>query len=498
MGNPAMAEKQSTEHPNPTPDQRRIAAGQFERANQVLASGNHDYAIQLLLNCCKLDPANLIYRQALRKTQKAKYRNNLRGSRFALLTAAAAKLRLKAARKAGDLLKVLEQGELILTRNPWDLGAQLAMAEAFDALGLLDAAIWTLEQARHKDPQNVKVNRDLALLLERRGNFKQAITLWELIKKVDPGNAEAMSKAKDLAASDTIARGHYEHLLHRPAEAAEEDEDEQAPEGDGDSAEAEAAAYVAAGGGDRVAREAAPLLARIKHEPGNAGLYLQLADVYRRLEHLDQARAILQQGLSATGNQFELAVELAALEIEPFRQNLALADARLQAQPEDERLKKIRIRLLKEINARELELYRQKADRYPTDMTSRFELGVRLLRAGQVDEAIRELQVARSDPRHHGRALYYLGYCFRNRKNWRLAQRNFEEALQSLGPGDEGMRKEVLFQLAQGCAEAGDLARAVDMAYELANLDWGYKDIGRLLDAWQARLTQADSGEASE
>ena len=69
-----------------TPEHRRVAAGQFERANQVVATGNFDYGIRLLLSCCKLDPSNLIYRQALRRTEKAKYRNNLRGSLFASLT----------------------------------------------------------------------------------------------------------------------------------------------------------------------------------------------------------------------------------------------------------------------------------------------------------------------------------------------------------------------------------------------------------------------------
>ena len=42
--------------PPPTAEQRRAAAGQFERANQVVATGNFDYGIGLLLTCCKLDP----------------------------------------------------------------------------------------------------------------------------------------------------------------------------------------------------------------------------------------------------------------------------------------------------------------------------------------------------------------------------------------------------------------------------------------------------------
>ena len=82
----------------------------------------------------------------------------------------------------------------------------------------------------------------------------------------------------------------------------------------------------------------------------------------------------------------------------------------------------------------------------------------------------------------------YLGYCFQTRKNWRLAQRNFEEALENLPPGEEATRKELLFQLACGAAESGDLSHALELGYELANLDFNFHDIGRLLDDWQSRL----------
>src|SRR4051812_17990425 len=67
-----------------SPERRRIAAGKFERANQVALTGNHDYAIKLLLECCQIDPANLLYRKALRAMQKAKHGNKGSGTTFAL------------------------------------------------------------------------------------------------------------------------------------------------------------------------------------------------------------------------------------------------------------------------------------------------------------------------------------------------------------------------------------------------------------------------------
>ena len=210
-----MASHDVSHLPPIAPEHRRAAAGQYERANQVIATGNFDYGIQLLLSCCKLDPANLIYRQALRRTEKAKYKNNLRGSLLAGLRTWAIRTKIKASRRGRDYLKVLEHGEKVLAYNPWDTGTQMEMAEAADALGLLDLAVWSLEQTRQKSPQDLSVNRALARMYEKRGNFTQAIALWELIRRAAPADVEAQDKAMDLAACETIARGRYDLELGR-------------------------------------------------------------------------------------------------------------------------------------------------------------------------------------------------------------------------------------------------------------------------------------------
>src|SRR5439155_3627929 len=103
-----MAINHTSLFPTPAPEHRRGAGGQFERANQVISTGNFDYGIRLLLSCCKLDPGNLVYRQALRRTEKTKYKNNMRGSRLAGLRTWTTKAKLKNARRTRDFLKVLE------------------------------------------------------------------------------------------------------------------------------------------------------------------------------------------------------------------------------------------------------------------------------------------------------------------------------------------------------------------------------------------------------
>ena len=482
-----MATPQTPALPPVSAENRRVAAERFDRANQVAGTGDFDYGIQLLLICCKLDPSNMLYRQTLRRTQKAKFNNNLHGSRLSMVTTARTRARLKNAKRNREYLKVLEYGEEILSRNPWDMSAQMDMAEAADAVGLTNMAIFMLDQGRQKYPKDPTLNRALARLFEKTGNFSHAITLWQLVNEAVPGDVEASHKAKDLAASETIQRGNYDG-------SGSSEKPTMIVGGMGASAPKHNAAV------DRVSRDAAPLLARIEANATEPNLYIQLAAVYRRHNQPDRARAALEKGLGPTGTSHQIQLELFELDLEPFRRNLVIAEDKIREHasagdtdegPSIDDLKKIRARLVKEINSREVEIFRIRSDRNPLDLSFRLELGQRLLRADQIDQAIVELQQAKKDPKNVGRASLYLGFCFKRRNNWRLAQRNFEDAMAQIPESDEANRKEVMFQLAQGHAEAGDFAKALDLGHDLANLDYAYRDIGKLIDQWQDRLQQA-------
>ena len=482
-----MAEPLTT-LPRLTTQQRQAAVGQFERANQILkAGGDIDYTLNLLLTCCKIDPGNLTYRQTLRQTQRTKYQNNEKGQPLATFWSLGTRLKLKKSMLKQQYAEALIQAELICMRNPWDLGAHLNMAKAFEGLSLNDHALWTLEQIRAVHPKNPKVNRPLARLYEKRGNFNQAIALWELVRVAEPHDIEAQRKAKDLAASATIAKGRYEEAARGevPTQLAQ-------PEKDADfemdtMEQTEPMTEVVA---DRNPREVAQALERIKKNPKNANAYLHLVSIYKKADQFDKARDTLKQALEATSNSFEIAQELLDLDIEPMRRDLAVTEERLRKTPNDTELQGIRNKLTKEIHTQELAYYRQRSDRFPTDTGARFEMGLRLLRVGQTEEAIKELQAVRNDPRFHGKALFYLGFCFKARNNWRLALRNFEEALQNLGENEMFLRKEAMYYSALGHAETNDFNRALELGSDLANLDYNYKNISTLLEQWQSKAAK--------
>lgn len=149
------------------------------------------------------------------------------------------------------------------------------MAEAADELGQLDLAAWLLEQARQKSQTLPALNRALARLYEKRGNFTQAIALWNLVRKARPADKEADRKLKDLAVNETIARGNYEGAVADAAAvpkpggdpAAEQTRSKEyrlagaAPSHGGAAADATPAPT------DRAGREAAPIRARLQADP---------------------------------------------------------------------------------------------------------------------------------------------------------------------------------------------------------------------------------------
>src|SRR5262249_3200363 len=102
------------------PEHRQAAGGQYARVTELLRDGGDvTYAEQLLLSCCKLDPANFLYRKMLREVVRDNG-GKRGGGWFGALTHMSARSRLKAATKAGEHKKVLEDGEELLIKLPGD------------------------------------------------------------------------------------------------------------------------------------------------------------------------------------------------------------------------------------------------------------------------------------------------------------------------------------------------------------------------------------------
>ena len=192
-----------------TADQRTNAAAQYARATEVISGGaDLSYAVQLLLNCCNLDPHNFLYRKMLREAVLDK-RAGKRAGWFGSLARFPSRRRLRTALRAEKFRKVLEDGEELLTRHPGDVPTQLDMAQAAQSLDLADLATWLLEQARNAAPDNLAILRALGEHLGELKRFSQSATIWEQVHKLDPTDHEAKDKIREMAVAETLDRKGY-------------------------------------------------------------------------------------------------------------------------------------------------------------------------------------------------------------------------------------------------------------------------------------------------
>jgi tetratricopeptide (TPR) repeat protein len=471
-----MGENASQPVQVPTAVEKQAAAEQFGLAKRLLTNGNIVDAIQVMRDCCRLDPPNLGFRQALRSAEQQAVKSGASG----WLGTATLRTKFKMAKLSHSYMTVLEHGEALLARAPDDIGCQLDMAEAASALGLTMLALWILEHARRQEPANNAVNLAMSQVYETAGQLKQAIALLQKVATTHANNGDIQRRIKDLMAKETIHRG-FDEKTAEPAPAASVNDTAEMARAEGTTTDKPAVPNLPG----RLMRDIETMRARIAADPTNVNTYLPLVALLRGAGQFDLARDVLRDGLRATAHHVELALALADLKIEPKRRDLAALEAKIKAKPDDASLRSARTALLKDITQDELKMYGYKVKAQPTDTGARYELAVRLYRATNLQEAVREFQVTRDSPRYHWQSLAYLGLCFEKLQVWQLAQRNLQDALHKLPAEENEWRKRILFHLAEGAAAAGDLDQAITVGFELANLDFTHRGIDRLIAQWR-------------
>ena len=427
-------------------------------ANRIL-HGDFDAGIQLYIDCCERDPGNLQCRKKLRDAQMKKLDNKPPGG-FGL--GRSTKSRVQGWLKSSQFAKALEAGEEGLTYNPWDSAAMRVMGRAADGLGFNDTASWLFQSALKISPNDLEILQDLAEFLERQQDFRSARILWEKILRLNPSDQEAKDRAKELGASETMKRMTDNRdviISSAPKEVTALAEEQR-------------------------------IRTLLQEKPQWAPYYIELTNLLKKANRLEEAESILRIGIVQSEGDKKLLLEIAHLEkliltkrIDELKHILSQDKTWPFAKIAEDCLKT-------EQRRRDSELLKLRVEADPANMASKLELGQMLVELGEIDAAITELQQSRKDPRLSWKALISLGKCFSIKGNATLARRNLEDALKSLPQTEDSFRKEILFSLALSYASEGDFAKAVEIGNEIANIDFTYQGIGKLLDEWLLRSKQ--------
>jgi tetratricopeptide (TPR) repeat protein len=136
----------------------------------------------------------------------------------------------------------------------------------------------------------------------------------------------------------------------------------------------------------------------------------------------------------------------------------------------------------REIDEKELELYRKRVERYPNNLQYRAQFADRLKKHGMYNEAIAEYQTARNDPKYRGLCLLALGQCFQKIKKYQLAMKHYEEAIEEIADRDVDNKKKALYLAGRLAAAMKNFEAARRYLNTLAGMDFSYKDVSQLLD----------------
>jgi tetratricopeptide (TPR) repeat protein len=466
-----------------SPAVRRRLQQQFERGKQASQTAQFDYATELLTSCVISDPGSQFYTEAFLDNLQRKYSSGKKGGLLSSLrsVSSTAGISLMNANRKKDWLGVLKAGLEVLKLNPSDTDTLLKVANACSQKRFVESQLVYLKSAQQIDPKSFEIQRECALALEKVAQYDEAVACWM--------KAEALAKPASVEAQEArkaISRLQVDMTVRTTHDRAQQ-EIITAAGGDVSSFQASSASKFKPFRRDR----ATELEEKIAANPGELLLYQELAGIHEKAERWTEAENLLLRGLEATGGDLRVREQLEDVQMRHARQQAFIADRRAaesKTAEAQQQAQQVGLELLRQ----ELEVFRKRVDRYPTNTHWKFELGVRLKQSGNFNEAVKMLQEAKNDPKHRGAVLLDLGICFQQIKQFKLAKQHYVEAVQAIPEREVDLRKKALYRAAMlsvGLAETDanqfneeELGDAEKYFTQLAALDFSYRDVSAWLD----------------
>ncbi|QDT37196.1 tetratricopeptide repeat protein [Stratiformator vulcanicus] len=460
-------------------DKKSIAANCFKHGNEAMSKENWDYAIDMFTQCATLIPDNLIYRQSLRFAEQRKYGDNKTGARFAgpKLMGIRGKIKRAKMKKNWDALDL--EAEKALRLNPWDEGFNSDVAQAAEERGYEEVAIFSLEKSLEVDGENLGYLRRLANLLEERGDYNRAQSVWNKVVKIDPDDQNARRKGVALAStkmiegtlgSATSSRNTQPKTAYDAADAGDGADTDSPPDIDGPGQSYEA-----------------DMLRAMKKKPDDRDLKTKLADYYRREDRLEEAAKLYKEAAQMSGDQ-NIAEQYEDTRLEQMRKNIEVAEEQLKTEEDKEAARKKVTALKAELAKREISIFAARVERYPQNSRIKFDLAKRYMMFKKWEQAIPLLQRASADNRIEPDARVLLGECFVNDGKQALALKQFEKALSLINEHDEeGLYLKSHYVLGRLAEDADDRDKAEDHYSQVLAIEYDYRDARKRLENLQAK-----------
>jgi tetratricopeptide (TPR) repeat protein len=440
----------------------------FERAEEVAATDNFDYAIEMYLEGLRRCPDALEDGHApLRKL--ALIRQGKGGKKPSMVD--------KVKHRGGKApLEEMLNASYLMAKDPDNLDYAEAVLKACVAGGYTRTAEWISNKIFDANRAGNKPSLATYLLLKDSyaslGLYKEAVSACQSALDIRPNDDALRDQLRDLTAQMTVKKGKYDEA--GDFRKAIKDKDVQ------DKLHAQESLVKTEDYRIKALSEARTLLANGPSSANVMKLAEALFDIERDPE-FEEAVNLLEEWYQRE-KDFAFKRKQGELRIKRLRNRITRAKSDLKAGANSEKVKKDLSNFVSEFEKVELEHYKACSEHYPTDLKLKYEYGRCLMRDKKYDEAIVLFQEAQRDPRHRVMAMDKTGLCFLLKGWFNDAIDIFEQAFAVCEVKDSAIGKELRYNMARSHEASGDKDKALEIYRKLAQLDFGYKDIRQRID----------------
>lgn len=462
---PAMPEKSLSDIPR---DLREL----YTKGATALQRQNFDYAIAILQQVLQREPAFLECRQALRAAQIKKTGGSTGFFKKVLGGASNSPLVAKAQMAKGrNPLEAMQLAEQILESDPQGSTGNKILAECALAANLPKTACFAFEILLRNSPKDYELTMAYGEALAASNQIDKAEATYSELMRSYPQKGEISAALKNLSARKTLTQGGYEALADGSGSYRDilKNKDESV------RLEQESRSVKTADVAENLIAE---YEARLVQEPRNLKLLRSIAELYAQKKQFDKSLEYYERiRASEAGSDPSLEKAITDTTLKKYDHLLSQLDA---ANPDHaaqlDELKKAKTLF-------NLDETRKRADRYPTDLQIKFDLGQLYYQAGKFNEAMAEFQKAQANPQRRLQAMAYLGQCFAAKGMNDMAARRIQEALKEK-PGFDDEKKELIYMLGVVLEKMGKKEEAIEQFKQIYEVDISYKDVAAKVDAF--------------
>jgi len=451
----------------------------FNRGFTALERGNIDYAIEMLTACVEESPrfvrAWKFLRAAEVKRARKKAVSNLTrsidtGVKMPTYLSAMTLL------KSGKHQAAMMLAEKLLRDYPENPKYAKLFAEAAAAFELPEVAILTLETVRDSNPDDISVLSWLGVLYQKSGRMRSARECFERLCEISPNDPSALKQLKDVLALDSMSNDGWEKNADKGGtfrDMLKDSEEAALLEQGAKSAKSDTGLETLI----------ADMKQKVEAEPNNINYRRGLANMYLQKRAFEEAITILEEAVALNPGDPEL------------ERTLGNARARFFESRIEERRQKGdeagAVELENELLQFRFDDLQSKVERYPNDLQLRYDWGVMLYENDYINEAIQQFQLAQRSAKNRVLSLYFMGICFRAKKQYDIACRQLETALTSL-PIMDANKKKVLYELGEISGLMGDAKKAADYFMQIYQSDIAYLDVATRIEEFYQQEPTAE------